>query len=48
MAIYLVVWELTMDIDGKLVIVSLVLAEEEEENRRKKRRFWVHPGQNME
>ena len=41
-AIYLVVWELAMDIDDELVIVSLVLAEEEEENRKKKRRFWVH------
>ena len=31
------VWELAMDIDDQLVIVSLVLAEEEEENRKKKR-----------
>ena len=36
------VWELAIDIDDELVIVSLVLAEEEEENRKKKRRFWVH------
>ena len=32
-AIYLVVWELAMDID-ELVIISLVLAEEEKENKK--------------